>query len=188
MSTVAMDDIRRLVNRALTGDQQAMLQIFERYRRRVFGLCFRMLGQREEAEDMSQEAFIRVLNNLPSWDQDRAFEPWLLTIAANRCRTQLSRRKCIPSLEQTATPEDRTWTNKNDADHLWEEVKLALAQLPVNHRRAFELYHQQQLTYAEIAEQLDVPVGTAKTWVHRARTDMARQLADREVLEFRHAM
>lgn len=189
MSSIAIDNIRQLVNRALSGDQQAMLMIVERYKQRVFGLCYRMLGQREEAEDMSQEAFIRVLNNLPSWDQDRAFEPWLMTIAANRCRTQLARRKSpTPSLEQTATPEDRTWTNEKNAAHLLEEVKLVLAQLPTNHRRAFELFHQQQHTYAEISAALGVPEGTAKTWVHRARTEMARRLTDREVLELRHAM
>ena len=189
MSTVVIEEIRHLVNRALAGDQQAMLQIVERYKQRVFGLCFRMLGQREEAEDMSQESFLRVLNNLPSWDQDRAFEPWLLTIAANRCRTQLARRKRpTPSLEQAAAPEDRTWTNDKDAEHLLEEVRLVLAFLPANHRRAFELFHQQQLTYAEISKTLKVPEGTVKTWVHRARTEMVRRLADREVLEMRHAM
>lgn len=189
MSAIAINDIRQLVNSALAGDQQAMLQIVERYKQRVFGLCFRMLGQREEAEDMSQEAFIRVLNNLPTWDQNRAFEPWLMTIAANRCRTQLARRKSpTPSLEQTATPEDRTWTDETNAAHLLEEIKLVLAKLPANHRRAFELFHHQQMGYAEIAAALQVPEGTTKTWVHRARTEIARRLADRDVVEFRHAM
>lgn len=183
MSSVALDDIRQLVNLALVGDQRAMLEIVERYKQRVFSLCYRMLGQREEAEDMSQEAFIRVLNNLPSWDQNRAFEPWLMTIAANRCRTQLSRRKPVSSLDQTLTPEDSTWSQQHEAEQLWEEVKMALSELPPKHRAAFELFHQQQLNYADLAERLGVPVGTAKTWVHRARHELARRLADREVVE-----
>ena len=189
MTTLALEDIRQLVNRALHGDQQAMLQIVNRYKQRVFGLCYRMLGQREEAEDMSQEAFLRVLNNLPSWDQSRAFEPWLMTIAANRCRTQLARRRQpTPSLELTPPPVDRTWAEENEASQLWEEVKLVLALLPDNHRRAFELFHQRQMSYAEIAQTLNVPEGTVKTWVHRARLQLIRHLADREVLELNHAM
>lgn len=189
MSTIALEETRHLVNRAMRGDQQAMLQIVERYKQRVFGLCYRMLGQREEAEDMSQETFIRVLANLTSWDQQRAFEPWLMTITANRCRTQLAKRKqSTPSLEQAATPEDRRWVNEHHAQQLLEEIRFVLEFLPKNHRQAFELFHQQQLSYAEIAKRLDVPQGTVKTWVHRARTEMVRRLADREVLELRHAM
>ena len=88
-----LEDIRLLVNRALAGDQLAMRQIVERYKQQVFRLCYHMLGQREDAEDVSQEAFVRVLKSLPRWDQQRAFEPWLMTIAANRCRTQLAQRK-----------------------------------------------------------------------------------------------
>ena len=186
MSTVVAEETRQLVNRALHGDQRAMLQIVEKYKQRVFGLCYRMLGQREEAEDMSQESFLRVLNNLPKWDQSRDFEPWLMTITANRCRTQLAKRKRpSTSIEVTNGPEDSTWTHKNDADQLREELQLALALLPTNHRRAFQLFHEQQMNYVEIAKTLDVPTGTVKTWVHRARTAMVRRLADREVLEVR---
>jgi len=74
-----------LVNLCVKGDQAAMLELVDRYKQRVFALCFRMLGQRQDAEDAAQETFVRLLKNLSKWDQARDFEPWLFTIAANRC-------------------------------------------------------------------------------------------------------
>lgn len=187
MSSVAIEETRRLVNRILGGDQEAVIQLVNQYKQRVFALCYRMLGQREEAEDVSQESFLRVFRNLTSWDQTRAFEPWLLTITANRCRTQLAKRK-RQSFELSEPPVDRSWQHHNDAKHLWEEVKLVLATLPVKHRQAFELFHEKHRSYAEIARELEVPEGTIKTWVHRARSSMIQKLADREVVEVRRAM
>lgn len=184
-----IEDIRLVVDRALSGDQSAMLQIVDRYKQRVFGLCYRMLGQREDAEDVSQEAFIRVLDNLPSWDPNRAFEPWLMTIAANRCRTQLTRRKNRAQLQALPfTPADDRWTQDADGRHMQEELEFVLKDLPENHRQAFELFHRQQLSYAEIAVEMDVPSGTVKTWVHRARNEIIRRLVARQVVEQRHAM
>ena len=185
-----LDDIRQLVDRALTGDQHAMVQIVERYNQRVFGLCYRMLGQREDAEDVSQEAFLRVLRNLSRWDQQREFEPWLLTIVANRCRTQLARRKSQgPTQNLICPPSDDAWRAESAAAQLQEEVQLALTVLPTNHQQAFLLFHQHHMSYAEISSELDVPEGTAKTWVHRARRELVRRLIAREVVEERrHAM
>lgn len=184
-----IEDIRLVVDRALSGDQAAMLQIVDRYKQRVFGLCYRMLGQREDAEDVSQEAFIRVLDNLPSWDPNRAFEPWLMTIAANRCRTQLTRRKNRAQLQTLPfAPADDRWTQDADGKQMQEELEFVLKDLPVNHRQAFELFHRQQLSYAEIADEMKVPPGTVKTWVHRARNEIIRRLVARQVVERRHAM
>ena len=189
-ANVILEDIRLLVNRALGGDQVAMRNIVERYKQQVFRLCFQMLGQREDAEDVSQEAFVRVLKSLPRWDQRRAFEPWLMTIAANRCRTQLAqrqrRRQTVQSLP--FAPSDDRWARSNDADHLLEEVELVLRKLPATHRQAFQLFHKKQMPYAKIAESLNVPVGTVKTWVHRARNELIQQLTARQVLEHRHAV
>lgn len=180
---VLLDDIRSLVNQALGGDQWAMREIVERYKQRVFSLCYRMLGQREDAEDVSQEAFVRVLGALPRWDQQRAFEPWLMTIAANRCRTQLAQRqRREPTCTLPFAPADDRWSKQKDAEHLREEVDLALDAMPSNHQKAFTLFHKHQMAYAEIAAQLRIPVGTAKTWVHRARNELIRQLTARQVL------
>ena len=80
-------DLATLVSHCLAGDQGAMIALVDRFKGQVFGLCYRMLGQRQDAEDAAQETFVRVLKNLHRWDQARDFEPWLLAIAGNRCRT-----------------------------------------------------------------------------------------------------
>src|SRR5688572_21598845 len=96
MSDRGFADLRLLVRRCLAGDQSAMLALVENFQGRVFGLCYRMLGQRQDAEDAAQETFVRVLKNLHRWDPGRDFEPWLLAIAGNRCRTALASRRRKP--------------------------------------------------------------------------------------------
>jgi RNA polymerase sigma-70 factor (ECF subfamily) len=168
-----------LVRTCLAGDQVAMLGLVERFRGQVFGLCYRMLGQRQDAEDAAQETFVRVLKNLHRWDPERAFEPWLFAIAGNRCRTALASRKRRPvpeaSVEQLAdkTPDTRP------AEHLAEEVHLALAGLRDDYRQAFVLFHEHELSYAEIGASMDIPIGTVKTWVHRARRELIDKLRQR---------
>ncbi len=68
-------------------EQSAVVELVETFRGQVFGLCYRMLRHRQDAEDVAQESFVRALRSLKSWDQKREFLPWLLAIAANRCRT-----------------------------------------------------------------------------------------------------
>ena len=181
-----LEDIRQLVDRALRGDQHAMVEIVDRYKQRVFRLCYGMLGQREDAEDVSQDAFLRVWRHLSRWDQRRDFEPWLMAIAANRCRTQLARRKSrSPTQNLAFVPVDHAWQADSAANQLQEEVQLALTDLSANHRHAFLLFHQQHMSYGEISTALGIPEGTAKTWVHRARRELIRRLIAREVIEER---
>jgi RNA polymerase sigma-70 factor (ECF subfamily) len=166
-----------------------MLELVDRYKGQVFGLCYRMLGQRQDAEDMAQEAFVRALRNLHRFDPERGFEPWLMAIAANRCRTLLATRmrRPIPSplVDQLG---DESYDN-HAAANLAEEVELALGQIRHDYRRAFLLFHEQEMSYAEISEALDCPLGTVKTWVHRARRDLIEHLRRRGVLrETRHEL
>lgn len=148
-----------------------------------------MLGHRQDAEDAVQETFTRVAKHLSGWDQQRPIEPWLLTIAGNRCRTLLTRRKTVLPLLDGFDPASHSVEQAQKAEVLDEEIQLALVELRPQHRHAFLLFHQDQLSYAEIAEQMDCPVGTVKTWVHRARTDLIQRLKERDVLaERQHAL
>lgn len=160
-----------------------MLELVEHFRGRVFGLCYRMLGHRQDAEDVAQETFVRMLRSLNRWDPTREFEPWLLAIAANRCRTALASRKNRPAAQTLAVPVEDRSGDLEAARHLSEEVNLALAQLRDEYRQAFLLFHEHQLSYAEIGEALDCPIGTAKTWVHRARKELSQALCRRGVVE-----
>jgi RNA polymerase sigma-70 factor (ECF subfamily) len=164
-----------------------MLVLVERFRGQVYGLCYRMLNHRQDAEDAAQETFVRVLKNLHRWDTGRDFEPWLLAIAGNRCRTALATRKRRPlgdaMVDQVADDEP----DRLAAQHLAEEVQLALMGVRDEYRQAFVLFHEQELSYAAIAEAMSVPLGTIKTWVHRARRELIEELRRRGVLpESRH--
>jgi RNA polymerase sigma-70 factor (ECF subfamily) len=184
------DDVRCLISRCLACEQPAMLELVERFRGQVFGLCYRMLGQRQDAEDAAQETFVRVLKNLHRWDATRDFEPWLLAIAGNRCRTALSNRmkRAAPQpLVEDSIAE--TGLDMQSARGLAEEVQLALGRLRDEYREAFILFHEQELSYAEIATAMGCPVGTVKTWIHRARLEMMQFLRSRGIgQESRHAM
>jgi RNA polymerase sigma-70 factor (ECF subfamily) len=172
-------DLQSLVGKCLTGDQAAMLALVERFRGQVFGLCYRMLGQRQDAEDAAQETFVRVLKNLHRWDQARDFEPWLFAIAGNRCRTALSARKLRPTVEAVLDIIPDKEPDQRPAQQLAEEVQLALATLRDEYRQAFVLFHEQELSYADIAAAMEVPLGTIKTWVHRARRELIEYLRKR---------
>jgi RNA polymerase sigma-70 factor (ECF subfamily) len=182
MSGTVNDEFRGLVNRCVAGDQASMLALIDRFRGQVFGLCFRMLGQRQDAEDAAQETFVRVLKNLHRWDPLRDFEPWLLAIAGNRCRTALAARKRKPSGEVLPEHVPDRAPDMRAAQNLGEEMMLALEKVREEYRRAFLLFHEQQLSYDEIAEVLAVPLGTVKTWVHRARRELVEQLRRRGVV------
>ena len=165
-----------------------MVRLVERYQGQVFGLCYRMLRHRQDAEDMAQETFTRALRNLKSWDSARDFEPWLLAIAGNRCRTLLAKRMRKPAPQSLAHPVPDYRPDEEAARFLAEEVDLALGQLRTEYRQAFVLFHEHQMSYAEIGESMECPLGTVKTWVHRARREIIEFLGQRGVIEEqRHA-
>ena len=160
-----------------------MLQLVERFQGQVFGLCYRMLGQREDAEDMAQETFVRALRHLERWDKRRDFEPWLMTIAGNRCRSLLATRMRRPAAAPLDEPVADPRQDLGAAQQLSEEVELALQTLREEYRQAFLLFHEQELSYAEIGQILDCPLGTVKTWVHRARRELIDRLRSRGVVQ-----
>jgi len=181
-------DIVKLVGQCLVGDQRSMLALVERFQGQVFGLCYRMLGQRQDAEDAAQETFVRVLKNLHRWDPERDFQPWLLAIAGNRCRTALASRKRRPTAELAEELVVDDQPDHSAGRQLAEELHLALQDVRPEYRQAFVLFHEQELSYAEIAEAMQVPLGTIKTWVHRVRRELIDKLRQRGAIEERAAV
>ena len=176
-----------LAKRVLQNDQSAFAVLFGRHHARVFQVCMRILRHRQDAEDMTQETFTRAARYLERWDSKRPFEPWLVAIAGNRCRTLLASRQGHRSLTAVVEPAD-DFDSGGALASLTEEVDLALNRLAGGQRQAFELFHRHGMSYQEIASRMDRPVGTIKTWIHRARTQLIQQLQDREVVYLhRHA-
>jgi len=179
MNSEATFNLKTVVAQCLDGHQHAMSQLIDHYHAMVYGLCFRMLGQRQDAEDVTQETFFRVLRNLDRWDANRKFEPWLLTIAGNRCRTKLSQRKRKSTTQVLDYPIIDNRTDNNEGQIL-EEVQVALGQLRAEYRQVFQMFHFEQKSYEEIAASMKIPQGTVKTWCHRARKEIVEILARRE--------
>ncbi len=175
-------EFQLLVKDCLAGRQIAMRDLVGQFQSRVFGLCLRMLGHHHDAEDATQETFVRVLRNLHRWDPDRDFEPWLMTIAGNRCRSRLTKRANHPAVQLFDYPISDATQLEQSGRQLAEELDLALRDLRSDYRECFEMFHQHELAYGEIAERLDVPLGTVKTWVHRARKEIINRLQARGVI------
>jgi RNA polymerase sigma-70 factor (ECF subfamily) len=169
-----------LVSRAIGGDEQAVRLLVERFQDDVFGLCFRMMRHRQDAEDVVQETFTRAVRALDRFDATRPLRPWLLGIAANRCRTALGRRsrRPVPTEHVQELVDPRPADNSDD---LLAEIDRALDRLRPNYRVVFLLYHDRGLPYEEIAVAVDRPVGTVKTWLHRARAALAEELTRRGI-------
>lgn len=172
---------RALVSRCLAGDSAAIRSLVEGCQGAVYGLCYRMLRHRQDAEDVTQETFVRALGSLHRWDSERPLLPWLLAIAANRCRTALSRRsrRPVPMESFHELPDHRTL---NEREGLEGELERALGLLREEYRMVFVLFHEQGLAYEEISRVLQRPVGTIKTWLHRARAEMVRHLSRRGIV------
>jgi len=167
-----------LVRRCLTGDPAAARELVERFQPDVYGLCVRLLAHRHDAEDVAQEVFLRVFRSLARWDAGRPLRPWVLGIAVNRCRTWAGRRAKGPELADYLheTPDHRP---ADDSTELARELRAAVDDLRPDYRTVFVLFHERGQSYEEIAEVVGRPVGTVKTWLHRARLELLDRLRAR---------
>jgi RNA polymerase sigma-70 factor (ECF subfamily) len=167
-----------LVRRCLAGDPAACRDLVERFQADVFGLSARILGHRQDAEDVTQEVFLRVFRSLRRWDAGRPLRPWVLGIAVNRCRTWVGRRGKLPEpadyLHETADhrPAD-------DTAELHREIRAAVDALRTDYQTVFVLFHEHGQSYEDIAGTVGRPVGTVKTWLHRARLELLDRLRSR---------
>ncbi len=175
------DDDTSLVRQCLRGDAQAIANLVERFQAEVFGLCVRLLRHGQDAEDVTQEVFLRIFRSLRSWDQTRPLRPWVMGITVNRCRTWMAQRARRPELADylhdtvASRPED-------DSAELIREIRVAVDQLRLEYRSVFVMFHEQGLPYEEIAASLGHPVGTIKTWLHRARLEVLDRLRRRGMI------
>jgi RNA polymerase sigma-70 factor (ECF subfamily) len=142
-----------------------------------------MMNHRQDAEDLAQETFVRALRGILGFDAARPLRPWLLEIAANRCRSALARRARRPPLVSSEPVGDRVDPRPGlaDPDDLAGELERGLQTLRPEYRLVFVLFHEQNLSYDEIARAVARPVGTVKTWLHRARAQLAEDLSRRGV-------
>jgi RNA polymerase sigma-70 factor (ECF subfamily) len=172
------------VDQALRGDRAAFGQLMHRYAGAVYNLAYRMLGSAEDAEDASQEIFLRAYTRLESFDRQRRFSTWLLSIGSNYCIDRLRRRRfawltlddaafALPSKERGP---ERAALDKEQQ----EIVQRALQKLPENYRMVTVLRYWHDLSYDEIAKVTGLTESTIKTRLHRARHMLAEALGPEE--------
>jgi RNA polymerase sigma-70 factor (ECF subfamily) len=164
-----------LVRRCLDGDAAAVRTLVDRFQAEVYGLCVRLLHHRHDAEDVSQEVFLRVFRSLRRWDGERPLKPWIMGITVNRCRTWLGQRSRRPGSVQYLQ-DTVAGPPADDSTELQAELRAAVDTLRDEYQTVFVLFHEEGQPYEAIAEILDRPVGTIKTWLHRARLEVLQRL------------
>ena len=183
---------QQVVELARQGREPAYRELIGRYQRPVFSLIYRLVRDREKSEDLAQDTFIKVLNAIDRYDPTFKFSSWIFKIAHNTALDHLRRREPETlSLEgsphartdaeieaSTITPEsgDETPEQYTAARELGGVIERAIETLRPEYRTAILLCHVEGRPYEEIAQIMDVPLGTVKTFIHRARNELKRQL------------
>ena len=168
---------RDLLLRARRGETEAYGELVTRYQTGVFNVCYRILHNRSDAEDLAQETFIRAYDRLYTFDLERDFSPWIRRVAANLCLNYLEAQKSVAELNEDRD-EDKTQSpgEQVEVKERSEQIRTALASLPPHYRVVVELRHYQDLSYDEIANELEIPLSDVKSHLFRARKLLAEKL------------
>ncbi|MCR4341311.1 MAG: sigma-70 family RNA polymerase sigma factor, partial [Gemmatimonadaceae bacterium] len=177
---------------AQQGRDTAFRELLRRYERPVFSLVFRMVRDRDTAEDLAQESFIKVLNNIDRYRPEFKFSSWLFKIANNVAIDHLRKRTVdtvslegsryattTAEAESTAIPvasKDQSALEELESKELGGAIEQAVAALRPEYRACILLRHVEDRSYEEIAATLDLPLGTVKTYIHRARHELRKAL------------
>jgi RNA polymerase sigma-70 factor (ECF subfamily) len=179
-----------LVAQSVRGDTQAFAELVTRYTGPIFNLAFRLTSDRAEAENVTQEAFLRAYTALPRSRTELAFKPWLFQIAVNLCR-DLARKKRptafaeMPSDEEAALEdliedESPLPLDQVESHELGQALARAVAGLPEVYRAVVTLRYTEELAYEDIASVLKLPVNTVRTHLFRAKAMLRKTLAEWE--------
>ena len=180
-SSRAQEDLE-LVAKAKEGDQKAFGKLMQRYRDSIFFMVLKMVHNRDDAEDLTLEAFGKAFNNIGNYSADFAFSTWLFKIATNNCIDFIRKKRLqTTSLDQTSITEDGESSPIAVKDHSSnpeesmvkeqraQKIRAAIEELSPKYRSLIELRYLDELSYEEIAEKLDIPLGTVKAQLFRAK-------------------
>ncbi len=180
----------KFVTAAIKGDQSAFKQLMDKYQKPLYYHVLKMVKNHEQVEDLVQEAFMKAFNNLDSYNTNYAFSTWLYRITTNHTIDYLRKKKLqTTSIDEPVktkdgdmeiqisdyTETDRNIIRKERQAIIHESIK----NLPDKYRSVIEMRHLQELSYQEISEQLDLPLGTVKAHIFRARELLYKALVDK---------
>lgn len=178
---IRADDDATLVAAARAGDRDALDALLRRHYDRLYGVCYRLAGNRADAADATQEALLAIVRGLPRFDDRAAFTTWSYRVATNACLDELRRRRRRPTVSiveeaQAIGREDGASVDLDEQVTTRLAVDEALQRLPLEFRAAVVLRDVCALDYAEIAEILDIPPGTVRSRIARGRSILAGHL------------
>ena len=173
-----------LVQRCLDGDSAAWDSLARTYWRRVFNIAYKFVARYEEAEDLTQEIFVKLFRALPTYDRRASFETWLTRLSRNLCIDHYRRRRresetFITEIDPDAIPLDDLWSRPDATLEQRDDISMvrrALAKLPPTFREPVALRDIHELSYEQIACRLQLPEGTVKSRINRGRRELARHL------------
>ena len=176
--------LEALIQRCLRGDQAAWEQIVKQHWRKVFNVAYKFVGKHDEAEDLTQDIFLKIFRSLDTFDRRANFQTWLISVSRNLCIDHYrSVRKERETIDRQVDANELTpaATDAGPIAALEQRdrvtlLRQALAKLPESLRTAVVLRDLQELSYQEIADRLHLPEGTVKSRINRGRTELARQV------------
>jgi len=182
--------VNKRINEVLKGNHEAFEEIVTMFQHRLYQVCYRMLGNRQEAEDIAQEAFVRAYVNIHTYDQKRKFSTWLFRIATNLCIDRIRKKKPdyyldaeVPGTEglnmysQIAATGDLP-EEEVEKMETQERIQYEIGRLPDKYRSVIILRYMEELPLQEISDILELPLGTVKTRVHRGREALRKQMGN----------
>ena len=191
MTATALTD-HELVALAQKGNEKAYRELLGRYQRPVFSLIYRMLRDREQAEDLAQETFVRVFNHIDRYDPKYKFSSWIFKIATNLTIDHIRKKELatvsidgsryavtadeIEASTISVASDDENPEELLEAKELGESIEEAIGGLRAEYRTAILLRHVEGREYQEIADIMGLPLGTVKTFIHRARNELRGKL------------
>lgn len=182
--------VNKRIEQVLKGDQSAYADIVNLYQHKLYQVCYRMLNNKQESEDIAQEAFIRAYINLHTFDQKRKFSTWIYRIATNLCIDRIRKKKPDYYLDAEVAGTDGLDMYSKIASteqlpeqqleqmELQERIQYEISRLPEKYRSVIVLKYIEELSLQDISEILDMPLGTVKTRIHRGREALRKQLTN----------
>lgn len=163
-----------LVYETQQGRIEAFSELVRRHERVVYNLAFRFMRENASAEDMTQEAFLKAFRMLKGFRGDCEFSTWMYRVTCSVCLTELGRRKKRNEVELRPEALTASVAPETDAMDLGEIMRSCIDRLPERYGSIVTMYYLRELSYEEIAAKLNIPMGTLKTWMHRARKHLRR--------------
>jgi RNA polymerase sigma-70 factor (ECF subfamily) len=182
----APDTIETLIQRCLRGDQLAWELVVRQHWRKVFNIAYKFVGRHEEAEDLTQDIFLKIFKSLDTFDRRANFQTWLVSVSRNLCidhyrsvrkeRETIDRAVDVDAADVTPPSTDRDQVALLEQRDRVMLLREALGALPATLRTAVLMRDIQELSYQEIADKLRLPEGTVKSRINRGRSELARQI------------